>query len=256
MLNYNAVIVNYPIILVNFFIEKKYIMPEVIFNGPEGRIEGRYHQSTERNAPAALILHPHPLYGGTMNNKVVYSLYNAFKQSNFSVLRINFRGVGRSQGKFDNGAGELTDAATALDWLQTQNPDISNFWISGFSFGAWIAMQLMMRRPEIQGFAVVSPPVNKFDFSFLSPCPAPGLIVQGEKDSIVSENSVSEFVDRISKQKNTDIDYQVIFGADHFFREKTEDLVETVSNYITEKVLHSKPRKTKPDRRRRQLSME
>ena len=231
-------------------------MPEVIFNGPEGRIEGRYHKSEVKGAPAALILHPHPLYGGTMNNKVVYSLYNAFKKNNFSVLRINFRGVGRSQGKFDNGVGELTDAATALDWLQAQNPDTSNFWISGFSFGAWIAMQLMMRRPEIQAFSVVAPPVNKFDFSFLSPCPVHGIVVQGEKDSIVSEVAVSEFAERISKQKNTDIDYKIIFGADHFFRDKNEELVEVVSSYIADKILHSRPRKTKPDRRRRQINIE
>ncbi len=231
-------------------------MPEVIFNGPEGRIEGRYHQSENKNAPAALVLHPNPLYGGTMNNKVVYALYEAFKRNNFSVLRINFRGVGRSQGKFDNGTGELTDAATALDWLQTQNPDISSFWISGFSFGAWIAMQLMMRRPEIQAFAVAAPPVNKFDFSFLSPCPAHGIVIQGDQDSIVSENAVADFVDKISKQKNTDIDYQIIFGADHFFREKTEDLVEVLSSYINDKVISSRPRKAKPDRRRRQLTIE
>ena len=231
-------------------------MPEVIFNGPDGRIEGRYHQSENKQAPAALILHPHPLYGGTMNNKVVYALYNAFKQSGFSVLRINFRGVGRSQGKFDNGVGELTDAATALDWLQTQNPDISSFWISGFSFGAWIAMQLMMRRPEIQAFAVAAPPVNKFDFSFLSPCPAHGIVIQGEQDSIVSEAAVADFVEKLSKQKNTNIDYQIIFGADHFFREKTDELIEAVSNYASDKILSSKPRKTKPDRRRRQLNIE
>jgi len=230
-------------------------MPEVTFNGPDGRIEGRYHQSENKHAPAALILHPHPLYGGTMNNKVVYSLYDAFKRNNFSVLRINFRGVGRSQGKFDNGVGELTDAATALDWLQNQNPDISSFWIGGFSFGAWIAMQLMMRRPEIQAFAVASPPVNKYDFSFLSPCPAKGIIIQGDQDSIVSENAVSEFVDKISKQKNTDIDYQIIFGADHFFREKTDELIEVVNNYINERMISNQPRKAKPDRRRRQLSI-
>jgi len=231
-------------------------MPDVIFNGPDGRIEGKYHQSENKQAPGALILHPHPLYGGTMNNKVVYALYNAFKQNGFSVLRINFRGVGRSQGKFDNGVGELADAATALDWMQVQNPDISNFWVSGFSFGAWVAMQLMMRRPEIQGFAVAAPPVNKFDFSFLSPCPAHGIVLQGDQDSIVSEAVVSEFVDKLSKQKNTSVDYQIIFGADHFFREKTDDLIEAVGNYITNKILSSKPRKTKPDRRRRQLNAE
>lgn len=229
-------------------------MPEVTFNGPDGRIEGRYHQSENKNAPAALVLHPHPLYGGTMNNKVVYSLYEAFRKSGFTVLRINFRGVGRSQGKFDNGVGELTDAATALDWLQNQNPDISNFWISGFSFGAWIAMQLMMRRPEIQAFAVASPPVNKYDFSFLSPCPAKGLVVQGDQDSIVSEPAVSEFIDKISKQKNAEIDYQIIYGADHFFREKVDDLTEVVSNYVNGELMNIQPRKTKPDRRRRQLA--
>lgn len=231
-------------------------MPEVIFNGPDGRIEGRYHQSENKQAPAALILHPHPLYGGTMNNKVVYALFNAFKQSGFSVLRINFRGVGRSQGKFDNGVGELADAATALDWLQLQNPDVSSFWISGFSFGAWIAMQLMMRRPEIQAFAVAAPPVNKFDFSFLSPCPSHGIVVQGEQDSIVSEEAVAEFVDKLSKQKNTNIDYQIVFGADHFFREKTDELIEVVQQYVSQKILTSRPRKTKQDRRRRQLTIE
>ena len=230
-------------------------MPEVIFNGPDGRIEGRYHPSENKQAPAALILHPHSLYGGTMNNKVVYALYNAFKKSGFSVLRINFRGVGRSQGKFDNGVGELADAATALDWLQIQNPDISSFWISGFSFGAWIAMQLMMRRPEIQAFAVAAPPVNKFDFSFLSPCPAHGIVIQGEQDSIVSEAAVAEFVEKLSKQKNTNIDYQIVFGADHFFREKTDELIEVLSQYVSDKML-SRPRKAKPDRRRRQLTIE
>ena len=230
-------------------------MPEITFNGPDGRIEGRYHQSENKHSPAVLVLHPHPLYGGTMNNKVVYSLCEAFKRNGFSVLRINFRGVGRSQGKFDNGIGELADAATALDWLQNQNPDISSFWISGFSFGAWIAMQLMMRRPEIQAFAVASPPVNKYDFSFLSPCPAKGMVVQGDQDSIVNENAVSEFVDKISRQKNTEIDYQIIFGADHFFREKTEELIEVVSNYITERMINSQPRKAKPDRRRRQMNI-
>lgn len=231
-------------------------MPEVTFNGPDGRIEGRYHQSENKYAPAALVLHPHPLYGGTMNNKVVYSLYESFKRNGFSVLRINFRGVGRSQGTFDNGVGELADAATALDWLQSQNPDISNFWISGFSFGAWIAMQLMMRRPEIQAFAVASPPVNKYDFSFLSPCPAHGIVLQGDQDSIVEEQAVSDFVDKVSKQKNTDIDYHIIFGADHFFRDKTDELVDIVSGYVAERMVSGRTRRTKPDRRRRQLPLE
>jgi len=81
-------------------------MPDVMFTGPEGRLEGRYHQSKEEHAPIALILHPHPQYGGTMNHKVVFSLFHVFVNRGFSVLRFNTRGVGRSQGRFDNGMGE------------------------------------------------------------------------------------------------------------------------------------------------------
>src|SRR6185312_3841141 len=98
-------------------------MPEVVFNGPAGRLEGRYTASREENAPIALLLHPHPQHGGTMNNKVVYTLFQAFLRRGFSVLRFNFRGVGRSQGQFGRGEGELADAASALDWLQAANPN-------------------------------------------------------------------------------------------------------------------------------------
>src|SRR5918999_1628738 len=139
-------------------------MPELIINGPECRLEGRYHISKQPSAPIALMLHPHPQHGGTMNNKVVYTLFHAFARQGFSVLRFNFRGVGRSQGSFDRGEGELSDAASALDWLQTYNPNARTCWIAGFSFGAWICMQLLMRRPEIGGFVSVAPPPNMDDF--------------------------------------------------------------------------------------------
>ncbi len=138
-------------------------MPDVMFTGPEGRLEGRYHQSREEHAPIALILHPHPQYGGTMNHKVVFSLFHVFVNRGFSVLRFNTRGVGRSQGRFDNGMGELSDAAAALDWLQSMNADAKSCWIAGYSFGAWIGMQLLMRRPEIDCFISVSPPANSYD---------------------------------------------------------------------------------------------
>ena len=119
-------------------------MPEVIFQGPEGRLEGRYQAGKEENSPIALILHPHPQFGGTMNNKVVYYLYHSFTRRGFAVLRFNFRSVGHSEGVFDNGVGELSDAAAALDWLQSLNKDAPTCWVAGFSFGAWIGMQLLM----------------------------------------------------------------------------------------------------------------
>jgi len=207
-------------------------MPEVIFNGPDGRIEGRYQHAKTPNAPIALVLHPHPQYGGTMNNKVVYALYQTFVAKGFSVLRFNFRGVGRSQGQFDNGQGELSDAASSLDWLQTQNPNAPACWIAGFSFGAWIAMQLMMRRPEIGGFISVAPPASIYDFSFLAPCPASGLIVHGDKDELVPLAAVNKLAQKLSSQKNIKIDYRVIEGADHFFASHGDNLNQIVESYL------------------------
>lgn len=207
-------------------------MPEVIFNGPEGRLEGRYHHSKVPNAPIALLLHPHPQHGGTMNNKVVYALFQAFVKRGFSTLRFNFRGVGRSQATFDNGQGEMSDAAAALDWMQTHNPNAQTCWIGGFSFGAWIAMQLLMRRPEIGGFITVAPPANMYDFTFLAPCPASGLIIQGDRDEVVPIASVDKLQQKLDNQKNIEVDYRVIPTADHFFSEHMDTLNAHVESYL------------------------
>lgn len=207
-------------------------MPEVIFNGPDGRLEGRYHHGKAPAAPLAILLHPHPKFGGTMNSKVVYGLYQVFAEAGFSVLRFNFRGVGRSQGAFDNGPGELADAASALDWLQASNPNSTNCWVAGFSFGAWIGMQMLMRRPEITRFVSVSPPANINDFTFLAPCPASGLIVHGGKDTVVPSASVEKLVTKLSSQKSVKIDYRVIHKADHFFQNHLTELGRHVDDYV------------------------
>ncbi len=213
-------------------------MPEIFFNGPAGRIEGQFAESTNPEAPIALVLHPHPLYGGTMNNKVVYNVYKTLFENDFTVLRINFRGIGRSEGEYDEGLGEMMDAATALDWLQVNYPMSRVNLIAGFSFGAWIAMQLIMRRPEITNFIAVSPPVNKYDFSFLAPCPVPGLILQGDSDSVVKEEAVHELSERLAKQKNIDVAYKMITGADHFFRDKIDDLKQEIDDYLKTAFTH------------------
>jgi len=209
-------------------------MPEVLINGPAGRIEGRYHHSKLPNAPIGLVLHPHPQHGGTMNNKVVYAMTQMFRQRGFSTMRFNFRGVGRSQGSFDRGEGELSDAAAVLDWLQTSNPNASGVWICGFSFGAWISMQLLMRRPEIDSFIVVAPPANMYDFSFLAPCPSSGLIVQGDRDTMVPTTATEKLVAKLRTQKGITIDYEVIPGADHFFSTKLDHLVALSDRYLQE----------------------
>lgn len=207
-------------------------MPEIIFNGPDGRLEGRYLHAQRENAPIALVLHPHPQQGGTMNNRVVFEVYQTFARRGFSTLRFNFRGVGRSQGVYDDGGGELSDAAAALDWLQSANPDAEQCWVGGFSFGAWICMQLLMRRPEISSFISLAPPANKYDFTFLAPCPVSGLIVHGADDNMVPKDSVSALATKLQSQKRITIDYQVIEGANHFFHNRVEDLTAHVDAYL------------------------
>lgn len=211
-------------------------MAEVFFNGPAGRIEGRYRASSNCSAPIALILHPHSQYGGNINNKVVYNLYKCFAENDFSVLRINFRGVGKSEGTFDKGIGELSDAAASMDWVQSIAPGTpSQIWSVGFSFGALIALQLVMRRPEISHFVSVSTPANKYDFGFLSPCPIPGLIAHGKNDSIADETSVSKLASRLDTSlKNGNVELHTIHGADHFFRDQThmEELIKRVDAFV------------------------
>ncbi len=205
----------------------------MIFNGPDGRLEGRYQDNrSSPRAPIALMLHPHPQHGGTLNNKVVYTLYQTFARRGFSVLRFNFRGVGRSQGSFDRGEGELSDAASALDWLQSYNPNASACWVAGFSFGAWIGMQLLMRRPEITSFVSISPPANLYDFSFLAPCPSSGLVIHGAKDDIVPEASVAKLIEKLTNQRDIQIDYRLVPSANHFFHDQQDDLSHWVNDYL------------------------
>lgn len=226
-------------------------MVEVLFNGHAGRIEGRYYKSPRPNAPVALILHPDPMFGGTMNNKVVYSLFSCFKDLGFSVLRFNFRGVGRSQGQFENGVGELSDATVALDWLQNMNPDAKQCWIAGYSFGAWIGMQLLMRRPDINNFIAVSPPANERDFSFLAPCPASGLIIQGGIDEIVTPSSVQTLARRLNQQRNAEIDFAMIEDGDHMYNNHLKDLYKVSGQYVISALQRRDPVKKRRGRRKK-----
>ena len=216
-------------------------MPEVIFAGPAGRLEGRYQPSKEKSAPIAIILHPHPQFGGTMNNKIVYDLYYMFQKRNLTTLRFNFRGIGRSQGEFDHGTGELSDAAAALDWIQSLHPDSKTCWVAGYSFGAWIGMQLLMRRPEIRGFISVAPPANMYDFSFLAPCPASGIIVQGTADEVVTASAVQKLVDKLRTQKGITIHHDEIRGANHFFEHELDQLMKSVDNYLDMRLAPDSP---------------
>ncbi len=208
-------------------------MAEVFFNGPTGRLEGRFHKSENPRAPFVLVLHPHPAQGGTMNNRVTYTIFQAFVNMGFSVLRFNYRGVGNSQGEIDGtGVGELADAIVALDYLQNMDSETNVCWIAGYSFGAWIAAQVLMRRPEISGFVFVSPPTNLYSFDFLSPCPASGLIIQGGKDTIVSETSVEMLAEQLAGHRFVHVEYRLIPGADHLYGNQLKEVHDIITTMV------------------------
>jgi len=130
-----------------------------------------------------IICHPHPLYGGTMHNKVVDTLSRAFNESGIGTLRFNFRGVESSDGEYAQGVGEVDDLRAVLDWAQKQRPGHA-LWLAGFSFGAYVALNVAREYP-LKGLIIVAPPVNFFDFTALTPPECPWLLVQGEADEIV-----------------------------------------------------------------------
>ncbi|MEL6661399.1 MAG: alpha/beta hydrolase [Pseudomonadota bacterium] len=211
-------------------------MAEMIIPGPSGRIEARYTEPPHEGAPIALILHPHPKAGGTMQDPITIRMYQMFEERGFGVLRYNSRGVGRTQGVYDHGVGELEDAAFVLDYLENMAESPRYVWCAGYSFGAWITLQLLMRRPEIDGFFAVSPPANHYDLSFLAPCPASGLIIIGDNDAIATPQDVERALQKVRVQKGEVIDRDVIEGGDHFFRDREEVLMGRLSDYLDKRL--------------------
>ena len=208
------------------------IMPEVFIQGGEGKLQAKYSPSEQEKPNIAIILHPNPKHGGTMDTKVNYAAFKVMKDAGFSTLRINFRGVGKSDGAFTEGEGELNDASVSLDWLQKKNEDFRSCWIVGFSFGAWIGFQTLMRRPEVDGLILIAPPVNLYDFNFLSPCPIKTLIIRAEQDEIVKRDNLKEFFETFKKQKNAEVSMETISKSNHLFEGKLDPLMNTLNKYI------------------------
>jgi alpha/beta superfamily hydrolase len=183
-----------------------------------------------------------------MNNRVVYDIFHMFARRGFSTLRFNFRGVGRSQQTFDHGQGELRDAAAALDWMQQHNANSSSCWVAGFSFGAWIGMQLLMRRPEVHGFLSIALPANTYDFGFLAPCPSSGLMAHGERDTVVPVDSVVKLVQKLRQQRGIQIDMATIPEADHFFTGQLDPLKAAIETYLDHALVAPPPATAAPAR--------
>ena len=212
-------------------------MPEVIFTGPAGRIEGRYHPARQKNAPIGIVLHPHPQFGGTMNHQIVYQLYYCLRASRLfrAALQLPRRRPQPGRRSTTASASFRTPPRRSIG-RRSVNPEARACWIAGFSFGAWIGMQLLMRRPEIEGFISIAPPANLYDFSFLAPCPSSGLIIHGDKDAVVPHRDVTTLVEKLKTQKGIVIEQKVVPGANHFFDGKVEALMTSVSQYLDKRL--------------------
>jgi alpha/beta superfamily hydrolase len=206
-------------------------MPEVIFTGPAGRIEGRYQPAKEKGAPIAIILHPHPQFGGTMNNQIVYNLYYDFAKRGFSVLRFNFRGVGRSEGEFTGGSGEREDFTAALDYMAAKYPGVP-LWAAGFSFGSWIALETGATDDRVTGLIGIGPPWTRegYDFTNTLKSAKPKFFVQGEADDICPIQDMWKYYGMLPEPK----ELVVVDGADHLFDGHTPEVGEALEDLLSD----------------------
>jgi uncharacterized protein len=201
------------------------------FPGPAGRLEALVDEpagctatglgadeqsglepSVVQPRAAVVLAHPHPLYGGTMHSKVVFQAAKAFCRIGCAVLRFNFRGVGASEGSFDNGTGELADFRRALDFAAARYPG-AELWAAGMSFGAFVALTVGVEDDRVSALLAIAPPLEMYDFGALRGSTKPKFFVQGERDELCPLKAMREFYAQLSEPK----ELVVVDGADHLF---------------------------------------
>ncbi len=202
--------------------------------GPAGRLEAiLWTPSSSAHPPlAAVVCHPHPLFGGTMHNKVVYQTAKSLDAIGIPVLRFNFRGAGLSTGEHDRGRGEQDDVSAALDFLIAEFPGVP-LLLAGFSFGAWVGMRAGCEHPRVSHLIGLGIPVNDTDFSFLRQCNKPKLFVHGSND----EHGAIEKVKALILTLPGDNQLVVVEGVDHFFAGKLDQLGGAINAWLTDDVL-------------------
>ena len=179
-------------------------MVDVIIRGESGKLHAVYHKSELEAAPLAVILSGSPRQNHHMNDRVSYAMFRAFMDIGFSVVRFNYRGVNDSEGSIGTSADNMRDIATVIDWIQNKNEDSDKIWLAGHQLGAWYVLQAMMRRPEVSGFALVSPDPSVSDFSFLSPRPNRGLLLQGANEGDAASVFGGHLTQILKKQAQID----------------------------------------------------
>ncbi len=179
----------------------------------------------------ALVLHPHPLGGGTMHNKVVFRAAAALNDAGLTVLRINFRGVGQSTGEHDEGRGERDDVRAGLDYLSQQYPG-SRITVCGFSFGSRVGLEVAIQDPRVAFLIGIGTPLEKYDFSFLAQCRKPLLLVHGEHDEFGDVEQLRKLVAEL--EPSVPVQLVVIPGAGHFFDNQLDELKRAITDWATD----------------------
>lgn len=194
---------------------------KIVFDGPAGALEGLL-EAPPVPLGVAVVCHPHPLYQGTMTNKVAHTLARSFIDINFASLRFNFRGVGASEGSYDEARGETDDALAVADFAARRWPGLP-LWYAGFSFGAFVALRAANARLP-SGLVTVAIPVQRFDVESLRQPDCPWIVVQGDQDELVDVDAVVSWIDGLSPGP----ELLVMNGVDHFFHGRLTDLRDNV----------------------------
>ena len=204
----------------------------LFLQGPVGRLEAILWTPTSGVRPplASLVCHPHPLFGGTMHNKVVYQAAKTLDALGLPVLRFNFRGAGLSAGKHDHGRGELDDIRVALDFLASEFAEVP-LLVAGFSFGCWVGLRVGCADERVTELIGLGTPVNQTDFSFLRHCTKPKLFVHGANDQYGDIAKLKALVQSLQGENQL----VVVSGADHFFAGKLQEMDRAIKKWVDEK---------------------
>jgi len=210
-----------------------HVSRNLFLEGPAGRLEAILWTPSSSALPplAAVVCHPHPLFGGTVHNKVIYQTAKSLDVFGIPVLRFNFRGAGLSAGKHDHGLGEQGDVHAALDFLVSEFPG-APLLLAGFSFGSWVGMRVGCEDARVTHLIGLGVPVNSTDFSFLRQCNKPKLFVHGSND----EHGATEKVKALIPTLPGDNHLVVVEGADHFFAGKLDQLGGAINAWLADEV--------------------
>jgi alpha/beta superfamily hydrolase len=203
----------------------------VFLDGPAGRLEASLWTAQAAQPPmVALVCHPHPLFGGTLHNKVVYHAAKALHIFGVPVLRFNFRGVGLSEGTHDRGNGELDDVRAALDYLAAEFP-ARPILLAGFSFGSWVSMRVGCEDQRVAELISMGMPVNDLNPDYLRDCKKPKLFIQGGNDQYGSRANIEALFSTLPEPKRL----VIIAGADHFFTGQLEEVAGAIESWLVER---------------------